>query len=102
MYLCGDGIREDRSGGFEVAKHIKGLLTREGYSVSFDLNNLTDGDFNKELSKDIVDVRFKNKRFIRDVPSDDESFSGTRRASAQLNLGDCYLKGEGVHEPKQK
>ena len=38
-----------REGGFEVAKHIKDLLTRDGYSVSFDMDNLTNGDFNVEL-----------------------------------------------------
>ncbi len=40
-------------GGFEVAKHIKDLLTRDGYSVSFDMDNLMNGDFNKELLKRI-------------------------------------------------
>ena len=29
-----------RDGGFEVVKHIKDLLERDGYSVSFDLDNL--------------------------------------------------------------
>ena len=38
-----------REGGFEVAKLIKDLLTRDGYSVSFDMDNLLNGDFNKEL-----------------------------------------------------
>ena len=42
-----------REGGFEVAKHIKDLLTRDGYSVSFDMDNLMNGDFNTELLKRI-------------------------------------------------
>lgn len=44
-----------REGGFEVAKHIKDLLTRDGYSVSFDMDNLMNGDFNKELLKRIAE-----------------------------------------------
>lgn len=44
-----------REGGFEVAKHIKDLLTRDGYSVSFDMDNLMNGDFNKELLKRITE-----------------------------------------------
>lgn len=44
-----------REGGFEVAKHIKDLLTRDGYSVSFDMDNLMNGDFNKELLKRVSD-----------------------------------------------
>ena len=44
-----------REGGFEVAKHIKDLLTRDGYSVSFDMDNLMSGDFNKEIFKRIAE-----------------------------------------------
>lgn len=44
-----------REGGYEVAKHIKDLLTRDGYSVSFDMDNLMNGDFNKELLKRITE-----------------------------------------------
>ena len=44
-----------REGGFEVAKLIKDLLTRDGYSVSFDMDNLLNGDFNKELLKRIAE-----------------------------------------------
>lgn len=36
-----------------MAKHIKDLLTRDGYSVSFDMDNLMNGDFNTELLKRI-------------------------------------------------
>ncbi len=38
-----------RDGGYEVAKHIKDLLEKDGYSVSFDIDNLGRGDFNKQL-----------------------------------------------------
>lgn len=44
-----------REGGFEVAKHIKDLLTRDGYSVSFDMDNLMNGDFNTELLKRVAE-----------------------------------------------
>lgn len=44
-----------REGGFEVAKHIKDLLTRDGYSVSFDMDNLMNGDFNTEIFKRIAE-----------------------------------------------
>lgn len=42
-----------RKGGFEVAKHIKDLLERDGYSVSFDIDNLGNGDFDKQLMERI-------------------------------------------------
>jgi len=38
-----------RKGGFEVAKHIKDLLERDGYSVSFDIDNLGNGNFDELL-----------------------------------------------------
>lgn len=44
-----------RDGGYEVAKLIKELLTKDGYSVSFDMDNLMNGDFNKELLKRIAE-----------------------------------------------
>lgn len=47
---------------FEVAKHIKGLLIRNGYSVSFDMDNLMNGDFNKELPEALK--RDKNGRYL--------------------------------------
>ncbi len=46
-----------REGGFEVAKHIKDLLERDGYSVSFDLDNLRNGDFNKQLIERITNCK---------------------------------------------
>lgn len=38
-----------REGGFETAKHLFDLLSRDGYRVSFDLDTLRNGDFNTEL-----------------------------------------------------
>lgn len=51
-----------REEDFEVAKHIKGLLIRNGYSVSFDMDNLMNGDFNKELPEALK--RDKNGRYL--------------------------------------
>ena len=46
-----------RKGGFEVAKHIKDLLERDGYSVSFDIDNLRNGDFDSQLMERISNCK---------------------------------------------
>ena len=38
-----------RDGGFETARHLYDLLTRDGYSVSFDLDSLRSGRFDRTL-----------------------------------------------------
>lgn len=38
-----------RDGGFETAKHLHDLLIRDGYTVSFDIDTLREGDFDKLL-----------------------------------------------------
>ena len=40
-----------RIGGYETAKHLFDLLSRDGYSVSFDIDTLRNGDFDVELLK---------------------------------------------------
>lgn len=42
-----------REGGYETAKHLYDLLTRDGYKVSFDIDTLRNGDFDIELYKRI-------------------------------------------------
>ena len=42
-----------RRGGFETAKHLFDLLTRDGYSVSFDIDTLRAGDFDTTLLRRI-------------------------------------------------
>ena len=42
-----------RKGGYETAKHLYDLLSREGYKVSFDIDTLRSGDFDTELFKRI-------------------------------------------------
>ncbi len=38
-----------REGGYDTAKHLYDLLTRDGYRVSFDIDTLRNGDFDKSL-----------------------------------------------------
>ena len=38
-----------REGGYETAKHLYDLLVRDGYKVSFDIDTLGKGDFNRQL-----------------------------------------------------
>ncbi len=40
-----------RKGGYETAKHLFDLLSRDGYKVSFDIDTLRNGDFDVELLK---------------------------------------------------
>lgn len=42
-----------REGGYDTAKHLNDLLVRDGYSVSFDIDTLRNGDFDTELLKRI-------------------------------------------------
>ena len=48
------------NGGYETARHIYDLLKRDGYSVSFDQDNLMNGNFDKAL----LDRIAKCKDFI--------------------------------------
>lgn len=38
-----------RKGGYDTAKHLNDLLVRDGYKVSFDIDTLRNGDFDKQL-----------------------------------------------------
>ena len=40
-----------RKGGYEAAKHLSDLLSRDGYNVSFDIDTLRNGDFDISLLK---------------------------------------------------
>lgn len=46
-----------RRGGFETAKHLYDLLTKDGYRVSFDIDTLRSGDFDTELLRRIDECR---------------------------------------------
>lgn len=66
-----------REGGFDTAKHLSDLLTRDGYRVSFDIDTLQSGDFNTQLyecidlCKDfllIVDKHAFDRTIIDEIP----------------------------------
>ena len=38
-----------REGGFDTAKHLSDLLSRDGYKVSFDIDTLRNGKFDTQL-----------------------------------------------------
>lgn len=38
-----------REGGYDTAKHLYDLLSRDGYRVSFDIDTLRNGDFDTQL-----------------------------------------------------
>ena len=42
-----------RKGGYETAKHLYDLFSKDGYRVSFDLDTLRNGDFDQALLKRI-------------------------------------------------
>lgn len=46
-----------RKGGFETAKHLFDLLTKDGYRVCLDLDTLREGDFDKALLSRIDDCQ---------------------------------------------
>lgn len=46
-----------RNGGYETARHLYDLLVRDGYSVSFDQDNLMNGNFNEALLKRIAECK---------------------------------------------
>lgn len=46
-----------RKGGFETAKHLFDLLTKDGYKVCLDLDTLREGDFDKALLARIDDCQ---------------------------------------------
>ena len=43
-----------REGGYETAKHLFDLLDRDGFSVSFDIDTLRNGDFDTDIFR-IID-----------------------------------------------
>lgn len=68
-----------REGGYDTAKHLYDLLSRDGYSVSFDIDTLRNGDFDKSLLGRIDEC----KDFILIV--DQHAFDRTLDPSSDLN-----------------
>jgi hypothetical protein len=66
-----------RSGGAETAQLLYDRLTRKGYKVSFDLETLRSGKFDKQLytrieqCKDVVVIMSKGALEVRENPEDD-------------------------------
>lgn len=46
-----------RAGGYETAKHLYDLLTRDGFSVAFDIDTLRNGKFDEEIFKLISECK---------------------------------------------
>lgn len=85
-----------REGGFEVAKHIKDLLTRDGYSVSFDMDNLMNGDFNTELLKRVDEC--EDFIIILDVNVFKSTLEGRERQKdwLRMELSEALSKGKNI------
>jgi hypothetical protein len=66
-----------REGGYTTAKHLFDLLSRDGYKVSFDIDTLTNGDFDVELLKRIDEC--KDFIIILDKNVFDRCFSADKK-----------------------
>lgn len=64
-----------RDGGYETAKHLYDLLTRDGFSVSFDIDTLKSGDFDRQLLERIDNC--KDFLLIIDRHCFDRTINGT-------------------------
>ncbi|WP_308223546.1 TIR domain-containing protein [uncultured Prevotella sp.] len=80
-----------RNGGYETARHIYDLLKRDGYSDSFDQDNLMNGNFDKALldriakCKDFIlicdaDVFRRKRKHLLDI------CEGLKRAIVSRNI----------------
>lgn len=77
-----------RKGGFETAKHLNDLLTRDGYKVSFDIDSLRSGDFDAQLYERIDQC----KDFILIV--DQNTFERTINQDANYKREEDWLRCE--------
>jgi len=75
-----------REGGYDTAKHLYDLLTRDGYRVSFDIDTLRNGDFDTSLLKRIDEC----KDFILIV--DEHAFD--RTLDPEFNSNNDWLRQE--------
>jgi len=86
-----------REGGYDTAKHLNDLLTRDGYKVSFDIDTLRSGDFDTQLfdridnCKDFILIVDKNA-FVRTLnPSYDPQKDWMR-----CELSQALKKGKNI------
>lgn len=69
-----------RDGGYETAKHLFDLLDRDGYSVSFDIDTLRNGDFDTAIfriidsCKDFILILSPGifDRYVKNAANDDD------------------------------
>lgn len=82
-----------REGGYDTAKHLYDLLSRDGYRVSFDIDTLRNGDFDKSLLKRIDEC----KDFILIV----DSHAFDRTLNPNFNPNNDWLRQELAHALKK-
>jgi len=82
-----------REGGYDTAKHLYDLLTRDGYHVSFDIDTLRNGDFDTSLLKRIDEC----KDFILIV--DEHAFD--RTLDPEFNSNNDWLRQELAYALKR-
>lgn len=81
-----------REGGYDLAKHLYDLLSRDGYKVSFDMDTLRNGDFDTQLLTRVEQC----KDFILIV--DEHTFDRTIDPSFDPN--NDWLRQEVIHALK--
>lgn len=82
-----------REGGYDTAKHLYDLLTRDGYKVSFDIDTLRNGDFDTSLLRRIDEC----KDFILII--DQHAFD--RTLDPHFNSNNDWLRQELAHALKK-
>lgn len=96
-----------RDGGFEVAKHLYDLLSRDGYIVSFDIDTLRNGDFDKALIKNIdncqdfiliVDPKAFNRVFDPSFPAENDRMRQELAHALTIGKNIVPIFLEGVSE----
>lgn len=83
-----------RKGGYDTAKHLYDLLSRDGYKVSFDIDTLRNGDFDVQL----LDRIERCKDFVLIV--DKHAFDKT--LDPDFNPKNDWLRCELAHALKHK
>jgi len=83
-----------REGGYDTAKHLYDLLTRDGYRVSFDIDTLRNGDFDTSLLNRIDEC----KDFILIV----DAHAFDRTLNPNFNPNNDWLRQELAYALKMK
>lgn len=83
-----------REGGYDTAKHLYDLLSRDGYRVSFDIDTLRNGDFDTSLFNRID----KCKDFILIV----DAHAFDRTLNPQFNPQNDWLRQELSYALKKR